>query len=274
MNNNEEGKTVESFLTKLGFDEAAARIYTALASKGPQAILELSRNSSVERTKLYRLLDALIEKGIAEEVLADKRRMFKATEPAKIKLLIERKKLKIKELEDSFSLFEGDFAKMAAKVNQARMVYFNGRDGIRQILWNELGAKTELVGYLYRILQEPLGLKFFERWAQEHERRKLRFRDLRSDEFVKSMQLPQYPRRKIEGSTWRYIPDEILHLTHNMDIYNDVVAIYYWQNEELFGLEIHNQQIADMQRSMFEVFWEMAGKYKKEHEELLKAWEK
>ena len=38
--------------------------------------------------------------------------------------------------------------------------------------------------------------------------------------------------------------------------------MYYWQDNELFGIEIQNQQIADMQRSIFETLWKLAEKYK------------
>jgi hypothetical protein len=44
-----------------------------------------------------------------------------------------------------------------------------------------------------------------------------------------------------------------------MDIYNDVVATNYWMGDDVFGVEIYNKQIADMQRSMFEHFWKLAG---------------
>lgn len=53
-----------------------------------------------------------------------------------------------------------------------------------------------------------------------------------------------------------------MHLTHNLDVYNDTMAIYYWEDNDVFGVEIQNQKIADMQRSMFETLWKMAENYK------------
>jgi hypothetical protein len=66
----------------------------------------------------------------------------------------------------------------------------------------------------------------------------------------------------IDNDSWRYLPDSVLHLNHNMDIYDDTIAIYYWEENDVFGVEIQNQKIADTQRSIFELLWKLAKDYK------------
>ncbi|MBI5452275.1 hypothetical protein HY945_02345 [Candidatus Gottesmanbacteria bacterium] len=45
-----------------------------------------------------------------------------------------------------------------------------------------------------------------------------------------------------------------------MDIYNEIVSIYHWHEGEIFGVEIYNEKVANMQRQLFEMVWRMAGK--------------
>lgn len=54
-------------------------------------------------------------------------------------------------------------------------------------------------------------------------------------------------------------------LTHGMTIYNNVVAIYNWWQDEVFGVEIYNQQVAEFQRFTFETFWKMAESRPEKH---------
>ena len=60
--------------------------------------------------------------------------------------------------------------------------------------------------------------------------------------------------------TGRYLSPEVVDISVQMDIYNDTLAIYSWHEDEVFGVEIHNKKIADMQRQIFEALWNSAGK--------------
>ncbi len=43
-----------------------------------------------------------------------------------------------------------------------------------------------------------------------------------------------------------------------VDIYDDVVAYYNWHDGEVFGIEIYNKDIAEFQRTYFEMMWSQA----------------
>ena len=252
---------ISEYLGGLGFGEETAKLYGALVGKGPMTILEASRATEIERTALYRLIDELVAKGLIEEVLAHKSRRIQAVSPAKIKGLLENEKQRVEKLESGF----GEFEKLIESMPQnhsTQVRYYRSISGIKQILWNEARAKGEVIGYTYRNLQEVVGQKYFEEYARELENNKVVSRDLRCDSFLASTDSPEFRRRHIDQSVWRYLPDSVMRLTHNLDVYNDVVAIYYWENDDVFGVEIENQKIADMQRSIFETLWKLAENYK------------
>lgn len=254
-------KIIGEYLTDLGFSEATAKLYGELVVKGPMTILEASRATGIERTALYRLIDDLTSKGLIEEVLEHKSRRLQAVAPNKIKDILDNEKKRVEKLEDEFPEFERLISSLPQN-NSTQVRYYRGISGIKQILWNETKAKGQVIGYTYRNLQEVVGHKYFEEYAKQLEKNKVISRDLRCDSFLESSDEPQFVRRHIDSSTWRYLPDSVMHLTHNLDVYNDVVAMYYWQNNDVFGIEIQNQLIANMQRSIFETLWKLAESYK------------
>lgn len=252
---------IEKYLEELGFSHEVGRLYSILVSKGPLTILEASRATEIERTALYRLVDDLMARGLIEEVLEYKSRRLQAAPPHKIKDLVERKRREAEGLAHDYPEFEKLVQNMPSS-NSTQVRYYRGISGIKQILWNETKAKSGVIGYTYRNLEEVVGLSYFRQWVSELEKNKVVCRDLRSDSFLLSSDSPEFVRIHIDQSAWRYLPDAVMHLTHNLDVYNDIVAMYYWQDNELFGIEIQNQQIADMQRSIFETLWKLAEEYK------------
>lgn len=248
---------VENYVTSLGFTKEAAEIYVALCKSGESTLLELSRATKIERTYLYRILPELIERGLLREVIKKKSKMVAAATPEQIELMVREQVNKSEELAMGY----GEFEKLVSKtptIPKTAVRYYSGAAGIKQILWNELKAKGDLLSYSYRNLEEPVGIPFFKKWVAELGRKKIVSRDIRGDTFLKSTKEPTHEHVHIGGSEWRYLPDAKLTLTHNMDIYNNTVAIYYWQNQELVGIEIENEDVAKTQRGIWKNMWGLA----------------
>ena len=136
---------------------------------------------------------------------------------------------------------------------------YRGGEGIKQMVWNTLKANKEVVGYTFRVLSEIVGKEFEELWRLEFMRKNLSFRDLISDAYTSSVveynEETKYPKTHFQS---KYIPATILNINHQCDIYNDVVTYYIWKDEEIFGVEIYNKKIADMQKQLFNLAWEKA----------------
>ena len=103
-----------------------------------------------------------------------------------------------------------------------------------------------------------MGEKYFDHWAEEFGKRGLSSREIRTDVFDKSFaEKPNSICFHMSNVQIRYIPSKDFPITHGITIYDDVMAIYdFWENE-IFGIEIHNKKVADMQRIFFETYWEM-----------------
>lgn len=249
---------IRQYFAKLGLEAEIADLYLALHAHGPQTISELSRSSKVERTRIYRLIDDLLASNLVEVESHYKRGIIKAAPIANLHILITQKEQEVKALHDELGLIEQVLARNSLSSPATRVQFYHGREGIRQMLWNELRASGEILGYSNRIIEEAVGKKFTERWIDEFEARNLACRLVVDDNFVASWKAgldAMVTNRRVTGMQYHYVPSDTFHLTHLCDIYDNVVAYYHWKDGEVFGVEIYNQEIVDTQRQFFEMLW-------------------
>jgi sugar-specific transcriptional regulator TrmB len=250
---------IRTYFAKLGLAVEIADIYLALHAHGPQTISELARAAHVERTRIYRLIDALMNSNLVEVESQYKRGVIKAAPISNLRILINQKEEELRNLQDELGLIEQVLARNSLSSPSTRVQFYKGAEGVRQMLWNQLRSKGELVGYSYRILDEATGRKFMEKYAAAFEERKLSVRLLVGDDFVQSWRenRPKVQvRRRIQGMTYHSVDPKLFTIAHSCMIYDDVTAYYHWREGEVFGIEIYNQAIADSQRQLFELIWE------------------
>jgi hypothetical protein len=60
----------------------------------------------------------------------------------------------------------------------------------------------------------------------------------------------------------RYISKSELEMDFEMLVYNDVFAMYNEIEGEIFGVEIHNEKLAKMQKQIFDFIWGKAEEMK------------
>jgi len=132
------------------------------------------------------------------------------------------------------------------------------------MVWNTLRAEKEILGFTFRSSDEYGDSEFMRKWKDEVITRNLKFRELYSDVYVESLSKPleevqtgikkSFDKKHFDS---RYVPSSVLDITYQMDIYDIVVSSYNWRGGEIFGVEIYNQEIADMQKQFFEIVWGM-----------------
>ena len=250
-----------SYLESLGIDPQGAKLYRTLAAKGPQTLLQISRETRIERTKLYRSIEGWVSEGIIEEELSHKTKLYRASSVERMRLLVMQKKASLDALAGSFNAFSDQIASLRQDIVSTKVLHYKGREGARQMLWNSMRAKGELLSYVCRNWQEAVGQTFFNNWVEEFRKMGIKNRELRHPKFLSTVDESKLRYMDL-GPTyeWRNIPTSAVDITHSMDIYNDVVGISYWNGDDIFGVEIYNTQVAAMQRSRFNHYWKLAKK--------------
>jgi sugar-specific transcriptional regulator TrmB len=251
---------IRNYFAKLGFEPEIADIYLALHTHGPQSISELARHSGVERTRIYRLLGPLTDSNLIEIDTLYKSSLYRAAPITNLRILISRREQDLEALHTGLGAIEQVLARNTLTSPATRVQFYRGEAGIKQMFWNETKAQSEVTAILYENMQIKTNNAFFERWVEKCNRQGLRFRGLISEEFVNSQQTwyAMHHNERLAHWTPRYLSKADFPIRHSTVIYDDVVANYNWKDDEIFGIETHNQDIAETQRQLFNMLWERA----------------
>lgn len=252
---------VRGYFKKLGLESEIADIYLALHTYGPQTISALSRSSGVERTRIYRLIDALMESNLIELEAGQARGIIKAAPIANLRILIHQREQELRSLQDELELIEQTLARNSLSSPGTRVQFYYGQQGTRQMLGNELETTGEILGYTGRTLSDIAGDTFARTWVDNFVQR-----DLHARMLVNDINVATFGRRKAAGDTpgvhqnitYRYIAPRILRISYDCRMYGKVVAYHMRQGGDNFGMELHNQDIANTQRQFFEMLWHQA----------------
>lgn len=256
-------KIIEEFLHKLGFSNEAANLYGTLTKYGPLTLLEASRKAGLERTKLYRLVDELKDQGLIEEIPAYKRRTIKAASLSTLEMMVREQEVKSKSLTGSFPALSQALQALTHDVSANNVIYYHGREGIKQMTWHLLRCQGLYRTYSYKFWEEMTGQKFVLELNKQMVKRKFKVHDLFSDQYFayKETWMKAHGEKPEGNWSWwraRYISEKTLVIDQNIDVYNDVVAYYHWQGEETFGVEIYNERVAQFHKQMHDIVWKMA----------------
>jgi len=247
---------LKTFLIKLGLDNQESDIFASLYRLGPATVFQLAKESKINRTTLYRRIEEIQQKGLLETIVEEKRLLVKTVDFAQLENLVLQKADEAEFLQKNIPIIKSLLNSEYGMVQPGtKVLFYKGQEGIRQMVWHTLRAKSEIVGFTFRDLTEAVGLKFASRWHEEFLVRGLRMRDIIGDEYLNNQKKEFAYSREVFQS--RYLPSSILSIDHQTDIYDDVVAFYNWHEGEVFGVEIQNDKVASMQRQIFEILWGM-----------------
>ncbi len=252
---------IKEKLSLLGLNNNQAEIYLLLLKHGQTSLLELSRLSSINRTTIYRIAEDLKKLNLVEEIVEARGSKIKAVSPENLRLLLTKKQTELKTITDNlYSLIQELSAIKDAPSPTTQVVYFRGQSGLKQLLWNILKAKGESVGYGYADWNASVGRDFAEKLRSERVRRKIYDREIQNTDQVEPMSAWTSIKDYNQVYQACFLPRETIDIKHDTYIYNDVFSFFNFAGGELFGIEIHNAEIAKTQKQIFEVLWKLAKK--------------
>lgn len=257
---------IRSFLRQLDYSDEAISIYIGLIKDGPSTLLQISKSCNLERTKLYRLIDNFIKSGVVEEVPAYKKKTVKAVDLNTIEFLVRKKQSDAFALRESFSMFSDSVKALESQnIPNVNVTYYRGVEGMKQMIWHLTNCKGLYRTYSYRFWNDIIGDKFTLELNRVMNENKFKVHDIYSDQYIKYKENWMKTRGKKPLGDWsfwesRFLSEKVVKVDQNIDIYNDIVAYSYWDGLDVFGLEIQNQRVADMQKQVHDVLWKMGKK--------------
>lgn len=251
---------VRAYLLKLGLGQEVADLYLTLHTYGPQGISQLSRLSGVERTRVYRLLETMKTTNLIEVEVHYKRSIIKAADIGGLESLLARREQELRGLQDELRHIEKVFTPQNITTPLTNVNFYQGAEGTKQMFWNQTKASSEVLCILFENMQSKTNAAFFERWVSKCNQRNLKFRGIIGAHFIESQKKWYATRQNERLAHWqsRTIDPNILAITHSTIIYDDVVSYFNWKKDAVFGVELHNREIAVAQRQLFALLWQQA----------------
>jgi len=240
-------------LQKLGLAEKEAKLYVFLVASKPLSPLEISNKTNLNRTTIYRLVEKLKNKNLLDET--------ETSWGKKIKIKpFENLLEKINKKEEKIQLQKQLFPKVLSTVSKLtfnpefdfEIKNYKKTSGLRQIYWNMLKAKKEILIFGYKTRNESIGKKFAEKTRIEQIRKKI---------YTYEIENPQKDESYTDIRQWNkfyksvQIPESILKIRQQIIIYNDIIAIINFRENDKIGIEIKNSSLAETFKQIFWKYW-------------------
>lgn len=250
-----------SNLSTFGLDEVEAKIYLHLLDRGPQKPLELSRDININRSRIYRYIDKLIAKKLIEVSNVERGKRLQASRPENLELLIHEKEQEIKIQKENLPDILKELTSMPPGQQKTFEVrHYHGTDGLKQMLWNHLAAKKEILVFGYENRNDIAGKAFAEKIRYEQVARKITKIEVENATDQGNYWYTAVPNwAKYYKS--RYIPPRVLNIKQYQVIFNDTISIMNWADGNKVGVEITNAAFAGLHKQIFWKFWDIAGEY-------------
>ena len=246
-------------LSQFGLEDIETDIYLYLLERGPRTPLELSRELNTDRSKIYRSIEKLTQKKLVEQSHTNWGKKFRAASPQNLKLFLQEKEEALKTQKDSLpDLIKELSSSPSYTEREFEVKHYRGQEGVRQMLWNQLSTKKEILAFSYKNKNDMVGKPYAEK--------------IRSQQVVRKIMLYELENEIDQGKYWytnvslfkdfyksHYISPKILKIKQYIAIFNDTVTVINWIDKQEIGVEIINKSFADMQRQLFWKFWHLTN---------------
>lgn len=246
-------KSLEAY----GLTPDEAIIYLDLIENGALSALQISRNVSLGRTKVYRILDKLIEKELVLRKPRDSGLTFVADPPSQLELLLTKREGELKTLREMLPTLVSNLETHSrAGIEGSQVLYYRGARGHSQVNWHLTRAQHEFLSY-----EVDNAEAYLSKQESEDLRARLVQKNISIRSFTNLKSISSFTNVAGLMNLWqvKHLDPSLLKISADIFIYNNVYAIVnYLSPTDVFAAEIYNQQLADMQRSLFEHLWSSA----------------
>ena len=251
----------ETELRRLGLTDGESRVYIVLLKIGSSTVGPITKNSGVAYSKIYDVLERLLNKGLVSFTIKDKTRYFQALEPVRIKEYLEKKKLEIKENEELLDKIIPSLNLISDKENKQDSEIFIGEKGIMTAydILLEKAEKNSILRFFY-MHDKKYDDKVYEfcygkinynnkKIAPVLKEKKIEWRGIINEGNI-GKKLAKPPRQINQKYVKFPVPG-------NIDITDNSILITTWSEKPL-GILIQSKEIAENFRNYFDNIWSIA----------------
>lgn len=239
---------VNKVLESVGLNKNEIKIYLDLLKHRNSSALDISKRTLVHRSNTYDALRNLINLGFIKEIIEERKRIFNAIEPEKIKDYLRQQENEVDAImpylkticqeckeEDNVSVAKGVFA-------------------VRESLLNFLNMENEPIS-VYGASKESvelLGLGFLKEFHEKRIKKKILMRHIYDQESIERVE----QLNKMKYTESKVLPKKFYSVV-STNICGDTILFIIFSGSVL-SITIKNKTIADSYKKYFEILWKQA----------------
>ncbi len=244
-------------LEDIGLTKSEIKVYLALLELGPSTTGPIIDKSQTANSKIYAVLEKLINRGLVASFKQKGLNYYKATNPKQILHYLKEKEQKIKQQEEKVRNILPTLTQLFTQSSEEKeAVVFKGAKGVRT-------AFRELVDSLKS--GEQVNIMGVYNFGEEFKRHAIYFQKIRSEKKIKGNFLINKNAKKIADTFAKYPPVEVRFMEEGFItpaiflIYKNKVIINL--ADDMVFFTITSQRAADAFNAYFKHLWKKATKY-------------
>jgi len=250
-------------LTNLGLTEKESKVYLAVIESGTGPVSEIAQLAGINRVTAYDILEKLKRKGLVSYFTKKKVKFFSGTSPEVVIETFEQKTKKLKEVLPKLK-------KLGKHSRHPRITYFEGIEGIKHVYAETLKSKTEILNFSNSAEIRKKWPNYNKEYVEKRAKKKI---------FLRGLSPKDQAGEIVEAENEKYyreillIDDKKFTFSNEINIYDDKVAIITFK-QDLSAMVIESQEIADSQRTIFNMTWQFIKEKTEQGEAKTKMMEK
>jgi len=255
---------IENSLKRVGLTDGEIKVYVALLGSGETTTGSIVKESRVSSSKVYPILDRLVNMGLVTHIKKGKTRHFRTTSPGKILEMLEKRKRRIDEQRlEIEKVLPALLAREKQKAPGHEAAVYEGYKAVKtyfkSMLIESKSGEERLVfgaraGYPVSKGAQNFFKSYHRTWVKKGMRTRMIFNeDLRGKNSVKYFQ--KSPKTQV-----RFLPQVTL---SSIGIQNDSIDTMIWTKDTAILFVMKSKEVAKTFQSYFEVLWQTAYKESK-----------
>lgn len=234
-------------LIEFGLTENEAEAYLTLLKLGESRTGNLSKETKINRSLIYRVLESLKNKGLVSEVIRENRSYFSANNPKNLKKIIEEKAQNLNELLPKLMSIKKE------ESDSMKIEIYSGLNGIKTILRDNLEGVKEFyvlgAGNEFAALTDHFYDQYYTIRIQRKISQKILFKAEAKERAIKVSKSALSETRVLDSSY--KVPMATI-------IYKSKIAFVSWPDKKVILIESKN--ISAGFKEQFEILWKQSQK--------------
>lgn len=244
-------------LEHFGLSEKESAVYAAALELGPATADQLSKQSGIKRSTTYVQIESLQEMGLMSSYEEGKKTFYAPESPQNLERVLEREQKELEMKQSELKKLLPDLTNMFEGAGERPVVrFYQGKEGIISLRNESLNTKSKKLYVISSNDDLSSILSFDEREKFSQKRSELEI----DTSLLYTRSEGKLPNPTTGRTKLAYIPPNKLELSIDTVIFDDCVCMMSLKGS-LVGVLIKSKEIADSQKSLFQLLWDSAEKH-------------